>query len=129
MKSIEVPYSKTLTKAMSLATRHLIKCVPASAWPASVENLSEFDHCRMEIHGKYAVSGRQAPSPYFVLSHWLAKFDLDHGAGHPILFGLAHGSLWWAEGCGWNLNYCQNGGKHPTKFLPEKSLCRGRSVR
>jgi AbiTii-like protein len=30
MKSIEVPYSKTLTKAMPLATRHLIKCVPAS---------------------------------------------------------------------------------------------------
>src|SRR5215475_13001013 len=31
MKNIEVPYSKTLTKAMPLATRHLIKCVPASA--------------------------------------------------------------------------------------------------
>src|SRR4029453_15931970 len=40
MKSIEVPYSKTLTKAMPLATRHLIKCVPASdgqgaLWPLS----------------------------------------------------------------------------------------------
>jgi hypothetical protein len=31
VKSIEVPYSKTLTRAKPLATRHLIKSVPASA--------------------------------------------------------------------------------------------------
>ena len=30
MQSLEVPYAKTLTRAMPLATRHLIKCVPAS---------------------------------------------------------------------------------------------------
>ena len=33
-----MPYSKTLTKAMPLTTRHLIKCVPASAF---VERVAE----------------------------------------------------------------------------------------
>src|SRR4029450_11854935 len=42
MKSIEVPYSKTLTKAMPLATRHLIKCVPA---PDPVPRVALTHHC------------------------------------------------------------------------------------
>jgi hypothetical protein len=25
------------------------------------------------------------------------NFGLDHGVGHPVLFGLAHGSLQWPE--------------------------------
>jgi hypothetical protein len=32
--------------------------------------------------------------------------------------------LRWTEGSLWDLDCCQNGSKHRTRFLPEKLLCR-----
>ena len=49
---------------------------------------------------------------------------IEHGAGHPILFGLAHGALRWTEGRRGDLDCCHNDRKHRTRFLPEKPLRR-----
>jgi predicted amidohydrolase len=37
---------------------------------------------------------------------------LDHGVGHPVPFGLAHGSPRWTERRWRYLDRCQNGSKH-----------------
>src|SRR5205823_11109867 len=44
-------------------------------------------------------------------------------------FSLAHGSSWRPAGSRGNLDSCQDRSEHRSRFLPEKPLCRGRSVR
>src|SRR5215467_8244542 len=43
--------------------------------------------------------------------------------------GLAYGSLRWAERRWWYRDGCQDRSKHCARFLAEKSLRRGRTVR
>jgi hypothetical protein len=53
---------------------------------------------------------------------------LDHRVGHPLPFGLPRSTSWWTERRWRELDRCQNSGKHRTRFLSEKSLCRCRPV-
>ncbi len=56
------------------------------------------------------------------------NFGLDHGVGHPVLFGLAHGSLQWPERRWRYLHGSQERGKHRPRLLPEKPLHRRGAV-
>src|SRR5262249_12583818 len=73
------------------------------------------------------IIGKSAPllAEITIRKSQVQNFGLDHGAGHPILFALAHGALRWTKRGWWDLDCCQNGRKHRTRFLPEKSLRRG----
>ena len=57
------------------------------------------------------------------------RMGLGHGVGHPVLFGLAHGSSRRTEGCRRYFHGLQDRSKHRPGLLPEKPLCGGRPVR
>jgi hypothetical protein len=52
---------------------------------------------------------------------------LDHGTGH-FPTGLPLPSPWWTQRRWWEINGCQNRGKHRPRFLTEKSLRCGCAV-
>jgi hypothetical protein len=52
---------------------------------------------------------------------------LDHGTGH-FPPGLSLSSPWWTQRRWWEINGCQNRGKHRPRFLTEKSLRCGCAV-
>src|SRR5262249_15638023 len=54
---------------------------------------------------------------------------LDHRVGHPGAFSLTHCSSRRTKGCRWEIDRCQDRGKHRPRRLLEKSLRRRGSIR
>jgi hypothetical protein len=61
------------------------------------------------------------------LARKYAYQGLDHGTGH-FPTGLPLPSPWWTQRRWWEINGCQNRGKHRPRFLTEKSLRCGCAV-
>src|SRR2546422_3601339 len=88
------------------------------------------DRLYIDIEGLTLIQYGQLKSALIETICWPPGFGLDHGVGHPMPFGLPHGSPRWTEGHWEYLDCLENRGKHRAGLLPKnRSVAVVRSLR